>query len=141
MTWKSILSNVFTYVGDTFVLIADCIHKIVSERDLIIDAAAELASVLLYKHIVSGILVKHLDSHQNRPEQRFPEAEISETDEEFAALMRAYRIEPQIKIILNGYKGVSISSDDARSVIESWIEIKNTFCIGRTTVFSNCLTN
>lgn len=30
---ESTLNKVFAYVGDTFVLIPDAIHKIVSERD------------------------------------------------------------------------------------------------------------
>lgn len=100
---ESILNKVVSTVSDTFVLIADVIHKIAFEQELTNAAGAELPIVLPHQLIVYDMhtLLQHLNLHQIRLERRSAVAEIFKIDEEFGALRRGYRIKPQLKTILD----------------------------------------
>lgn len=89
---KSNLNKVVASVGDTSVLLADGIHKIVPERDSKNVAGTELPRVFSHLLIVSDMhtLVQDHNLHQIRLEQRFLEADIFNIYKAFAVLETVY---------------------------------------------------
>lgn len=67
------------------------------------DAGTKLPSMLPHQLFAPDMrtYMEHLNRQRICLERRFPEAEISKIVEEFAALKRSYRTEPQSSFVLS----------------------------------------
>lgn len=75
---ESILNKFFACLRDTFFLIADGIHKNVSEQNSVNEAGPKLLSLLPHQlfSCYMHTLEQHLNRHQIHLKPHFPEAEI-----------------------------------------------------------------
>lgn len=129
-------------LADVLVKLADGVSKIVAERDSSNDVGELLPPVLPHQLVKSDMrtLVSNIEVHEQRLLRLFSETQVQQIDEEFAALLRAYRMEPPLKTTLDGMTGKSVSFQEAWAPVAGRFEMLKEFCGGIATVFPNSTT-
>ena len=85
-------------------------------------------------------LVAILQQHDSRLKRCFSSEQIKQIDQEFSALHRAYRQEPELKNVLDVMKSKAVSFEDAWAPLCSRFKMLKEFCGGLATVLPNTAT-
>ena len=85
-------------------------------------------------------LVSSIEVHEQRLLRVFSQAQVRQIDEDFAALLRAYRTEPPLQTALDEMTGTSVSFQDAWAPVAGRFKMLKEFCGGIATVFPNSTT-